>query len=149
MCGIAGFCDFNRNLLLNAEENRKIAARMGKTLKHRGPDDEGTVLDEHIAFAHTRLAVIDPEHGKQPMRKHWDGVDYVIVYNGELYNANELGKELKKDGFIFETTSDTEILLTAYIAYGRSCVEKLNGIFSFAFGIIKKKAFLWRGTAPG
>lgn len=148
MCGIAGFCDFNQNLLLNAEENRMLAARMGKVLTHRGPDDAGVLIDEHIAFAHTRLAVIDPERGRQPMRKHWDGVDYIIVYNGELYNTEELREELKLAGFTFETSADTEVLLTAYIAYGKSCVEKLNGIFSFAIWNNREKSvFLARDRA--
>lgn len=148
MCGIAGFCDFNQNLLMDADRNRIIAARMGKTLMHRGPDDAGTLLDEHIAFAHTRLAVIDPEHGRQPMKKRWDGVDYAIVYNGELYNTEELRRDLMEAGFSFETTSDTEILLTAYIAYGRSCVERLNGIFSFAIWNNREKSvFMARDRA--
>lgn len=148
MCGIAGFCDFNRNLLMDAEENRALAAAMGQRLLHRGPDDAGTVVEEHIAFAHTRLAVIDPEHGRQPMKKHWDGVDYVIVYNGELYNTEELKTELCAAGFSFETSSDTEVLLTAYIAYGKRCVEKLNGIFSFAIWNSREKSvFLARDRA--
>lgn len=148
MCGIAGFCDFNRNLLMDAEENRALAAAMGKQLVHRGPDDNGVVVEEHIAFAHTRLAVIDPEHGRQPMRKHWDGVQYVIVYNGELYNTKELKAELCAAGFSFETSSDTEVLLTAYIAYGKRCVEKLNGIFSFAIWNSREKSvFLARDRA--
>lgn len=110
MCGIAGFCDFNQNLLLNAEENRMLAARMGKVLTHRGPDDAGVLIDEHIAFAHTRLAVIDPERGKQPMRKHWDGVDYIIVYNGELYNTEEL-----REGTIAITTDRGYIRSVSFV----------------------------------
>jgi len=148
MCGIAGFCDFNQNLLAHAQEHVYIASKMGEVLSHRGPDDSGVVVDEHIAFAHTRLAVIDPVHGRQPMKKRYDGVDYTIVYNGELYNTEELRRELVSLGYCFETTSDTEILLTAYIAYGKKCVEHFNGIFAFAIWNNREKSvFMARDRA--
>jgi len=148
MCGIAGFCDFNRDLLGQAGEHRRIAAGMGAALSHRGPDDSGVIVEEHIAFAHTRLSVIDPLHGAQPMKKRHDGVEYTIVYNGKLYNTKELRRDLVQMGYDFSTNSDTEILLTAYIAYGKQCVEHFNGIFAFAIWNNREKSvFMARDRA--
>lgn len=132
MCGIAGFCDFNRNLQLEEEKNRAIVEEMGKTLIHRGPNDFGTYVSKHVAFSHARLAVIDPEGGMQPMTKKRAGYDYTIVYNGELYNTEDIRKKLIQKGYEFQTTSDTEVLLTAYMEYGKEVVQYLNGIYSFA-----------------
>lgn len=132
MCGIAGFCDFTENLFINQEKNRKIAEQMGKTLLHRGPDSFGSWVGDHAAFSHARLAVIDPAGGKQPMTRVVDGYKYTIVYNGELYNCKELRQDLSSMGYSFTTTSDTEILLYTYIAYGQKAPIHLNGIFSFA-----------------
>lgn len=131
MCGIAGFCNFNENLLFSEKTNLAIVEQMGKTLTHRGPDDFGSIILEHAAFAHTRLAVIDVVHGAQPMTRTIENVSYTIIYNGELYNTEELKKDLLNKGYFFTTTSDTEVLLTAYIAYGSKVCEKLNGIYSF------------------
>lgn len=132
MCGIAGFCDFTEDLTKNAEENKMIAEKMGHTLHHRGPDNFGSYLNEHVAFAHSRLSVIDPAGGAQPMTRIVDGFEYTIIYNGELYNTEELKKNLSQKGYSFTTTSDTEILLYCYIAYGEETPNYLNGIFSFA-----------------
>ncbi|MFW5646880.1 MAG: asparagine synthetase B, partial [Acetivibrio ethanolgignens] len=109
MCGISGFCDFSGNLLNNREYHLQIAEKMGRRLLHRGPDDFGAYVSEHAAFSHARLAVMDPERGKQPMIKRREGYEYAIVYNGEIYNTRELRKDLEKEGFFFETTSDTEV----------------------------------------
>ena len=89
MCGIAGFCDFHRPLTDHLIPNQKICETMGKTLHHRGPDHFDTYLNKNFACAHARLAVIDPDRGAQPMRRIVDGKEYVIVYNGELYNTQE------------------------------------------------------------
>lgn len=132
MCGIAGFCDYNDSLSEEAPFWSALAKRMGGQLKHRGPDDSGVHVSAHAAFAHRRLAVVDIEGGKQPMSAVCDGKTYTIVYNGELYNSAELRDELKSLGHTFETHSDTEVLLKAYIQFGFTCAEKLNGIFSFA-----------------
>ena len=131
LCGIAGFCNFNKNFMYDEKHSLSIVEQMGKTLTHRGPDDFGSIVSEHAAFAHTRLAVIDVEHGAQPMSRTINNASYTIVYNGELYNTDELRKELLKKGYHFTTTSDTEVLLIAYIAYGNQVCEKLNGIYSF------------------
>lgn len=132
MCGIAGFCDFRDNLLKRTEEAQKIARRMGGVLLHRGPDAGGEYLSEHTAFAHRRLIVIDPEGGVQPMVRKQDGAKYALVYNGELYNTQEIRRALEVKGHFFETASDTEVLLRAYMEYGPDCVKHLNGIFAFA-----------------
>lgn len=132
MCGITGFIDFSRNLLKQKEENEAIVTKMGLTLKQRGPDDDGIYVDKNIAFAHTRLAVIDPKRGAQPMVKLVGCARFVIIYNGELYNTDEVRQDLVEKSYHFETMSDTEVLLTAYIEYGTRCVDYLNGIFAFA-----------------
>lgn len=131
MCGISGICDFTCNMTNRCEQNENIIKAMGNTLKHRGPDDFGIYIGEHIAFAHTRLAVIDIKGGVQPMKKVICGNEYVIVYNGELYNTQELKSDLQKKGYKFSTKSDTEVLLTMYIEYREKCVDYLNGIYSF------------------
>lgn len=132
MCGIAGFCDFSREFDGDRLVVGKIIEDMGETLARRGPDANGVFVDVHVALAHRRLAVIDPERGAQPMVKRVGGAFFVLVYNGELYNTEEVRSELLGRGYRFETTSDTEVLLTAYIEFGPQCVEYLNGIFAFA-----------------
>ena len=128
MCGIAGMISFSEEL----RTQQRIFERMQDTLVRRGPDQKGLFLSEHAALIHTRLAVIDPDGGRQPMTCGHRGEVYTIVYNGELYNTSELRDSLQKAGFTFETHADTEVLLKAYILWGAACVEKLNGIFAFA-----------------
>lgn len=127
MCGITGWASFKNDL----RTSESIVKLMAQTLSKRGPDDENIWCNEHIAFGHRRLAVIDLIGGKQPMVKKHDGVTYVITYNGELYNTKELRKELQTRGHDFTTQSDTEVLLTAYIEWKEQCVNYLNGIFAF------------------
>ncbi len=127
MCGITGWASFQKDLTTS----NKILKLMTQTLNKRGPDDENIWCSEHIAFGHRRLAVIDLIGGKQPMKKVHDGANYVITYNGELYNTDELRKELQNRGHLFTTHSDTEVLLTAYIEWKEQCVDFLNGIFAF------------------
>lgn len=128
MCGITGFVNFKENI----KENIGILKAMTDTLIHRGPNAEGTYISNNIMFGHRRLIVVDPEGGKQPMKKVVNGKEYVLVYNGELYNTEDLRKELINDGYIFEGYSDTEVLLTSYIRWGLDCIKKFNGIFAFA-----------------
>jgi len=127
MCGITGWACFQKDLRTSEE----IIKLMTQTLNKRGPDDENIWCNEHIAFGHRRLAVIDLIGGKQPMMKSHEGANYVITYNGELYNTEELRKELQNRGYNFTTHSDTEVLLTAYIEWKEQCVDFLNGIFAF------------------
>ncbi|MFE3577079.1 asparagine synthase (glutamine-hydrolyzing) [Lysinibacillus sp. NPDC059133] len=127
MCGITGWASFQKDLR-TSNETLKL---MTQTLNKRGPDDENIWCSEYIAFGHRRLAVIDLIGGKQPMKKVHDGANYVITYNGELYNTEELRKELQNRGHVLTTHSDTEVLLTAYIEWKEQCVDFLNGIFAF------------------
>lgn len=128
MCGIAGWVDLERDLA----GERPVAQRMADPLACRGPDAQGFWLSGHVAFAHRRLAVIDLEGGKQPMvRTLAPGADYVLTYSGEVYNFVELREELTRLGHPFETRSDTEVLLRAYMEWGAACVERLNGMFAF------------------
>ncbi len=129
MCGIAGWIDYRRSLL-NPKAIESIN-QMKNTLSRRGPDEEGTWLSENALLAHRRLTIIDPEGGKQPMSKEFNGKTYIITYNGELYNTSELRNELQSYGHKFKGHSDTEVLLTAYIHWGYDCITRLNGIFAF------------------
>ena len=131
MCGICGFINFKTNLVKNERENLAVAHRMAEKLRHRGPDSWGEWVGEHAVFAHSRLAVIDVENGLQPMKRTVEGHEFVITYNGELYNTNDIRNDLKSHGYKFTTASDTEVLLYAYIHYGEKCAEMLNGIYAF------------------
>lgn len=130
MCGIAGWLDRYEDL----GEKNKVIENMSRALKSRGPDEDGVYLDREqgVCLVHRRLIVIDPENGKQPMTRKSAAGRFTLVYNGELYNTAQLRTELMQLGFSFSGHSDTEVLLTAYAAWGENCVEKLNGIFAFA-----------------
>lgn len=128
MCGIAGWIDFNKNL----KERKNIINNMSNTLVNRGPDAGGIYLKENICLIHRRLIVIDPENGIQPMIIKNGNIEYTLVYNGELYNTEELRKDLLNCGYSFKGHSDTEVLLTAFIEWGELCLERLNGIYAFA-----------------
>lgn len=128
MCGITGFVNFEKNI----HDSFYILKNMCKTLQKRGPDEEGFYFSKHAALGHRRLSIIDIENGKQPMSFIYQGKTYTIVYNGQLYNTIELRQELKKNGFEFKGHSDTEVLLKAYIHYGKDVCKFLNGIFGFA-----------------
>lgn len=124
MCGIAG-----RIGQCNGEENFDgILALQDR----RGPDQRGVYKDTEAALLHNRLCVIDIENGKQPMAFSQGNRHYVMVYNGELYNTEEIRKELLERGYHFRGHSDTEVLLKAYVEWGKDCLPKLNGIFAFA-----------------
>ncbi|NUK28704.1 asparagine synthase (glutamine-hydrolyzing) [Parageobacillus sp. VR-IP] len=128
MCGITGWVDFQRDLRIEKE----IILNMTETLAKRGPDDTNAWFGQHAAFGHKRLVVVDPKGGKQPMTRQKNGYSYTVVYNGELYNTEDIRKELLKKGYTFQGHSDTEVLLNAYIEWKERCVELFNGIFAFA-----------------
>ncbi len=128
MCGIVGFTDFSRNI----SNDRETLVKMTEKLVHRGPDAQGFYIDENAALGHRRLTVVDPEGGKQPMEASRGGCSYIIVYNGELYNTEDIRQELLSKGWSFKGWSDTEVLLDSYIEWGENCLEKLNGIYAFA-----------------
>jgi asparagine synthase (glutamine-hydrolysing) len=133
MCGITGFINFEGNLLSYAEKWSHTLGKMNDTLSRRGPDDKGTLMKNHFAFGHRRLAIRDVQHGTQPMVRTFHDFDYAICYNGEIYNTKELKDDLAAKGYNFTTSSDTEILLTGLAHYKESFIYKLNGIFSIAF----------------
>ncbi len=141
MCGFVGFIDFKNDI----SSKKDILLKMNSVLSRRGPDEDGYYIDRNVALAHKRLIVIDPKGGKQPMvEKHSYG-EYVIIYNGQIYNTKELKKDLSENGFTFNGHSDTEVLLKSYIYYGNDVVNKLNGIFAFAiWNSRKKELFLAR-----
>lgn len=101
-------------------------------MHRRGPDEQGIFRTEDTTLLHTRLTIIDPEGGVQPMHLDWAGESYHLVYNGELYNTETLRSELLSAGHQFHGYSDTEVVLHAYAEYGAKCLEKMNGIFAFA-----------------
>ena len=141
MCGIAGWV----NLYADIEKEDRIIYKMTDTLKKRGPDDTGFYFSKHAILGHRRLVVVDPEGGAQPMTKKIGDNTYTIVYNGELYNTEEVRKILKGNGFTFTSYSDTEVLLVAYIFWGEQCVKHINGIYAFGVWNEKqKKLFLAR-----
>jgi asparagine synthase (glutamine-hydrolysing) len=126
MCGIAGMIRYPAGL----DTRRALAARMGAAIEHRGPDDRGTYVDEHVALAMQRLSVIDLEGGHQPMATP-DG-DIRIVFNGEIYNYRDLRTRLCREGVRFSTDSDTEVILQQYRHHGLAGLEALNGMFGVA-----------------
>ncbi|HLU21831.1 MAG TPA: asparagine synthase (glutamine-hydrolyzing), partial [Bacillaceae bacterium] len=128
MCGITGWIDWNRDIT----EQIVTVEKMANTLAKRGPDATNVWASNHVALGHTRLVVVDPAGGMQPMKKLHREQMYKIVYNGELYNTEDIRKELLKKGYTFQSYSDTEVLLTSYIEWGEACIDYLNGIYAFA-----------------
>lgn len=129
MCSILGLINFRENVPGAAQE---VLNEMGESLAHRGPDQNGFYRSNHVCFQHNRLAVIDVENGLQPMAASFRGKNCTIIYNGEIYNADDLRRELAAEGIIFKTKCDTEVVLYSYIIWGMDCSEKLNGIYAFA-----------------
>lgn len=134
MCAISGIIDYQRG----SGDQKEICQRMLETMQRRGPDQEGIYCHGPAALIHARLCVVDIENGRQPyiLSKEAEPLageeTYALVYNGELYNTDELRVTLKKQGHRFSGHSDTEVLLHAYLEWKEACVEKLNGIFAFA-----------------
>jgi asparagine synthase (glutamine-hydrolysing) len=128
MCGITGWISYKQAL----ENETKTVEKMAETLSFRGPDDTNIWVKKHASFGHKRLVVVDPSGGKQPMTRQKGDHSYTICYNGELYNTEDIRKELVEKGYRFQSHSDTEVLLTAYMEWKEQCVEYLNGIFAFA-----------------
>ena len=125
MCGIAGFV-VNRPM----ENRREVLGRMTAALRHRGPDDEGAYVDNHVALGIRRLAVIDLAGGKQPIANENGTIQ--VVLNGEIYNFADLRHRLERHGHRFRTRSDAEVIVHAYEESGAECVRDLDGMFAFA-----------------
>lgn len=128
MCGIAGEVCYSQAVI----KNKDSFLRMQKVLEPRGPDQNGLYVNDNVALIHSRLSVIDIENGVQPMMAIYGDDKYTIVYNGELYNTDEVRNELINSGHNFITNSDTEVILKAYVQWKDECVNKFNGIFAFA-----------------
>jgi asparagine synthase (glutamine-hydrolysing) len=128
MCGIAGWVDFGRDL----RELRPVVERMTDSVHRRGPDASGVWIEAHVALGHRRLAVIDLEGGRQPMRVTEEGHEFVVTFSGEIYNFRRLRAELTDRGHRFTTSSDTEVLLRSYVEWGEAFLSRLDGMFAFA-----------------
>lgn len=122
MCGFVGFVDKEKN-------KKKIIKDMADMIKHRGPDSDGYFCDENVALGFRRLSIIDLNNGSQPIYN--EDNTKVIVFNGEIYNYEELKTELLKCGHIFKTETDTEVLLHGYEEYREELLPKLRGMFAF------------------
>lgn len=141
MCGFVGIASLKQNI----SDKKQTIIDMNQKLSNRGPDECGYYTEDNILLGHRRLIVIDPDGGKQPMTYQYMGNTYTLVYNGQLYNTKELREELIQNGFEFNSYSDTEVLLKAYICFKEDVVHKINGIFAFAVWDSKnKKLFLAR-----
>jgi asparagine synthase (glutamine-hydrolysing) len=126
MCGITGYLQFDGDA---ASPN--LLRRMGEAIAHRGPDGEGIFIDGSFGFAHRRLAIIDPSPaGHQPMAT--ENGRYVISYNGEVFNFQELRIELESRGWGFRSRTDTEVVLKAFAQWGTGCFKRFNGQFAIA-----------------
>ncbi len=126
MCGITGFLNLSTDLKVDPI----LLTQMNQVQFHRGPDEGGEYIDEHVGLGHRRLSIIDLSSGQQPMLT--DDEQYILVFNGEIYNFEMIRKELQRFGHLFKTHSDTEVILKAYVEWGECSVDKLQGMFSFA-----------------
>ncbi len=131
MCGINGITG-----IADINEAQKIVGLMNQSMQHRGPNDEGTFVDENIALGHRRLSIIDLSNaGHQPMFS--ENKKIVVAFNGEIYNFLSLKKQLPH--YTFKTNTDTEVILAAYLHWGIQFIEKLDGMFAIALYDIEAK----------
>jgi len=132
MCGISGIMFSKGNL-----DHRELSL-MVNAMKHRGPDDEGMWSNQHVSLGHNRLSIIDlTSAGHQPMLS--EGKRYVIVFNGEIYNFQEIRSDLEKKGYLFRSKTDTEVVLKAYEQYDAGCLDLFEGMFAFAIWDLDKR----------
>src|SRR5919109_487249 len=132
MCGIAGIFD-----AAHAPANPAVLDLMCSAMLHRGPDEGGRYLDRHMGLGHRRLSIIDLSSGQQPMSNEDDTI--WIVFNGEIYNYQEIREELLAQGHRFKTHSDTEVILHLYEDLEEGVVSRLRGMFAFAIWDRKKQ----------
>jgi asparagine synthase (glutamine-hydrolysing) len=126
MCGIVGTLNLTRSHPIREVDLRRMLAM----IRHRGPDQFGIYLDDHVGLGSARLSIIDLEGGQQPITN--EDASLWIVFNGEIFNYLELRPDLEARGHAFATHTDTEVLLHLYEEYGPDCLQKLNGQFAFA-----------------
>ena len=122
MCGFVGV--INKT---GREVESNLLRKMASVIHHRGPDEEGMMIEGPVGFFHKRLSIIDLSTGQQPMTYG----NCTVVFNGEIYNYIELREDLLRKGHRFETTSDTEVILHLYLEYGDGLSNLLNGMFAF------------------
>ena len=138
MCGIAMIFHTDGKPV-----QKQSIVQMRKCLTHRGPDEFGEFISNNLGLAHTRLSIVDINSGAQPM--HSSCERYCIIFNGEIYNYLELRENLQNQGANFRTKSDTEVILELYRRYGKGCLKKLRGMFSFAiYDNLKQLLFIGR-----
>src|ERR1019366_8158117 len=125
MCGICGAIGIEHSYLAEA-----ITRRMMEALRHRGPDEDGLLVAPSVALGMRRLSIIDLPEGHQPAFNEAGNV--AVVFNGEIYNFQQLRKTLEGRGHIFRTHSDTEVIVHAYEEWGERCLQELRGMFAFA-----------------
>ena len=135
MCGIVGVFD----LKIESEKLRPQVLEMSKKIRHRGPDWSGIYCGEKAILAHERLAIVDPQSGGQPLFSK--DKKLVLAVNGEIYNHQELRKELEEE-YEFQTKSDCEVILALYRKKGPKFIEDLNGIFGFALYDTENNSYL-------
>ncbi|HEY9103463.1 XrtA/PEP-CTERM system amidotransferase [Chitinimonas sp.] len=135
MCGITGIFDTRERRIID----RAVLHRMNESQHHRGPDEGGLHLEPGLGLGHRRLSIIDLSTGQQPLYNHDRSV--CIVFNGEIYNYQALIPELQALGYVFQTRSDTEVIVHAWEAWGEACVERLRGMFAFALWDSNKETF--------
>jgi asparagine synthase (glutamine-hydrolysing) len=137
MCGIVG-------IVSSGKIEQQDIQLMNETLAHRGPDAEGTYLEDNVALGHRRLSIIDLDaRSNQPFYSH--NKRYVMVYNGEIYNYKAVAQELVSSGVSLRTSSDTEVIIEAFTLWGVGFVHKLNGMFAFAiYDRIEDRLYLFR-----
>lgn len=134
MCGIAGWINFNQNI----KKEQFILENMFETIKSRGPDESYICAGEDAVLMHSRLIVLDPD-AKQPMTLKTQEDIFTIVFNGRMFNADEIKQKLKGLGYLFEGYSDAEVVLTAFAEWKEKCLDYFNGVFAFAVWEHKKK----------
>jgi asparagine synthase (glutamine-hydrolysing) len=131
MCGIIGFIKTKQSKQINIEN-------VLTSIYHRGPDEQNYYEDDNVVLGHTRLSIVDIKDGHQPYRYK----NLVIVFNGEIYNHKTIRQDLEKKGYLFDTNSDTEVLLKAYDYYGNNFIDKLNGMYAFVIYDLKDNSFV-------
>ena len=127
MSGFIGCVHENTPIFQEAE--KQLFKNMNNMITHRGPDDDGYYMDDHVQFGFRRLSIIDIESGHQPLT--YENERYWIIFDGEVYNYVELREELLQEGLHFETNSDTEVIIALYSRVGEKAVERLRGMFAF------------------
>jgi len=135
MCGICGSCSTDKGTRLSEQTVREMA----DSIAHRGPDGDGFFVDDNVVLGHRRLSIIDLHTGDQPMSSS-DG-SIIVVFNGEIYNYKEIRAQLIERGHVFQTQSDTEVLIHLYKEKGTDLVDDLNGMFAFAIWDPARKIF--------